>query len=286
MRSPLVALLKRTAAAVGGRGLGRIKPIRFLYDLVFRILRPSSVMVLGHRLWLDDRDTLELSTREIYEPETTKLFMREIRPGDTVLDIGANIGYFTLLAARLAGAAGRVIAFEPDPANFRILKMNVEKNGYANVTLVDKAVSDRTGNARLYLSATNRGDHRLTDPKDGRKSVAVGTVALDSFLKKLDRKVQFIKMDIQGAEAAALAGMKGLIRSNRGLKLVVEFEPGNLERSGSDPGKVLKTLQKMGFRLSEISEKDRSVKPTSPIRLLNRYTVENGGYTNLYCEKR
>jgi len=151
--------------------------------------------------------------------------------------------------------------------------------------LVNKAVSNKTHTARLYLNETNKGDHRLYDESGEKKSTTVETVALDDFFKTLDKKIHFIKMDIQGAEAAALDGMKDLVQTNPGLKLFTEFEPSNLKGFGSDPGKYLQTLQKMGFQLSEVSEKEKTVKPVLPEELLERYTAENGGYTNLFCVK-
>src|SRR5258708_4586206 len=179
MRNPLLTLLKKTALAVSGHGLGRIKPIRAGYDFFYRLLRPSSVVVQGQRMWLDDKDSLELATREIYEPMETRLFKKEIKPGQTVLDIGANIGYYTLIAAKLVGPSGKVYAFEPDPTNFKILKKNVERNGHSNVVLVNQAVADKNKKVRLYLNPANKGDHRIYDSKDGRSSIAVRTIRLD-----------------------------------------------------------------------------------------------------------
>src|SRR6185369_10140974 len=195
VRNPMLAMLKKTALAVSGHGLGRIKPIRALYDFFYRLLKPSSVVIQGQRMWLDDKDSLELATREIYEPMETRLFKREIKPGQTVLDIGANIGYYTLIAAKLVGPTGKVYAFEPDPANFRLLKKNVEGNGHTNVVLVDCAVSDKDQKVRLYLNPSNKGDHRIYDSKDGRSSIAARTIRLDEFFIKMDKKVHFIKMD-------------------------------------------------------------------------------------------
>ncbi len=285
MRSPLLALVKNFAAAVSGHGLGRIKPLRSLYEFAFRLSRPSRVQVQGHKMWLDDKDTLELATQEIYEPVETGIFMKQIRAGSVVLDIGANIGYYTLIAARQVGPQGRVYAFEPDPANFQLLKKNVEQNSYRNVVLVNKAVSSKTRTLRLFRSQTNRGDHRVYDSKDGRESVPIEAVALDDFFKKMDKKVQFIKMDIQGSEALALEGMRGLIRKNRSLKLVAEFEPRCLKACGSDPGKFLKNLGQLGFSVKEISEKEGRVKAANPQALLERYSLNPDDYTNLYCVK-
>lgn len=242
-------------------------------------------MVQGHRMWLDDKDTLELGRRGIYEPVETELLKRELKPGQTFVDIGANIGYYTLLAAGITGSQGKVYAFEPDAENFILLQKNVSSNGFTRVTVVNKALSNRAGKIRLYLNEANRGDHRIYDSKDGRPSVAIEALTLDSFFKKLDKEIHFIKMDIQGAEAAALGGMKGLIRKNKGLKLVTEFSPGALKAFGSDPRKYLRELESLGFRLCEISEKNKSVKPVKPAELLDRSWGGSEDYTNLFCVK-
>ncbi|HTC19371.1 MAG TPA: FkbM family methyltransferase [bacterium] len=285
MRNPLFTLLQKIYYGIGGHGLGRIKPLRWAYHFLFGLLKPGSVMVQGHRIWLDDKDTLELATHEVYEPVETGLFKSKIQAGDTVLDIGANIGYYTLMAARRVGPQGKVYAFEPDPANFRLLEKNVKANGYGNVILVNKAVADKNGKIRLYLNPSNRGDHRVYDSKDGRSSIEIEKIALDRFFKPLDKKIHFIKMDIQGAEALALEGMKGLVRANKGLKLITEFSPASLEMAGSRPQSYLKSLQTLGFRFFEISEKKKSVQPVKPAQVLKRSWGGSEDYTNLLCVK-
>lgn len=286
MRNPILALLKKTAIAVGGHGLGRIKPIRAAYDSLYSLLKPSSVMVQGQHMWLDENDSLELATREVYEPAETALFKREIKPGQVVLDIGANIGYYTLIAAKLVGPKGHVYAFEPDPTNFALLKKNVEANGHQNVTLFPKALSDKNGKGRLYLNPTNKGDHRLFDSGDGRSSVTVTKARLDDILLKLDRQVHFIKMDVQGAEASVLRGMKDLLGRSRTLKLVTEFSPGGLRLQGADPQGYLKALQKSGFKLQEIPSKGGALKPVDTKRLVARLGDDSNAYANLFCVKK
>jgi FkbM family methyltransferase len=280
VRHPFLNCLKKIASMVSGHGLGQIKPIRAVYDRLFHFLKPKSVMVQGHRMWLDDRDTLELATHEIYEPFETALLKKEIKPGQTVLDIGANIGYYTLIAAKLVGPKGKVYAFEPDPDNFALLKKNVEANGYVNVVLLNQAVSDKTSTAKLFLNKTNKGDHRLYDSKDGRPSITVQTVKLDDFFKMLDKKIHFIKMDIQGSEARALNGMKNLVHQNASLKLVTEFSPGSLRLNGQNPRKYLQTLRQCGFKLKEIAEKDHILKPADQRSLLS-LPDDSNIYTNL-----
>lgn len=283
LRNPFYLLLQGLYYAVGGLGLGRIKILRALYNALFQLFRPKKVMVLGHTMWLDDKDTLELGRRGIYEPFETELFQKVLKPGMTVVDVGANIGYYTLLAARRVGPKGRVLAFEPDPVNYGLLRKNLEVNGYRNVALVNQALSNKKGKAKLYLNPANRGDHRVYDSGDGRRSVTIRTAILDSFIGK--KKVDLIKMDIQGAEALALAGMKRTIRSSKGLKLFTEFSPESLKKAGSDPKRYLAALTALGFKLSEISEKDGKLIPVTPAQLLKR-DWKNGAYTNLLGMKK
>ena len=285
LRKNFFSILQKIYYSIGGHGLGRIKVLRWAYGALFKLFKPRSVMVQGHRMWLDDKDTLELAVHEVYEPVETALLKEHLKDGQTFIDIGANIGYYTLLAARIVGPQGKAYAFEPDATNYKLLQKNIAANGYANVVAVNKALSNKTGTTRLYLNPSNRGDHRIYDSHDGRSAIGIEMVTLDQYFKKLDKKVHFIKMDIQGAEAAALDGMRGLIRRNKGLKLVTEFSPGALKTFGSDPRKYLGGLQSLGFRLLEISEKNKSVKPVTPAQLLKRSWGGSEDYTNLFCIK-
>lgn len=140
-----------------------------------------------------------------------------------MLDIGAHIDYYALIAAKLVGKKGRVYAFEPDPFNFSLLKKNVKKNKYSNVVLVDAAVSDKQGKIKLFLSAENKGDHRVYDSSDNRKFHIVNAINLDNYFKKYTGRIDVIKMDIQGGEEKALEGMKGVIQKNPTVTLITEF---------------------------------------------------------------
>lgn len=102
-------------------------------------------------MFLETADGLELLIKPIHEKFETEIFKKEIKKGDKVLDLGANIGYYTFLAAQLVGEKGKAFDFEPKPTNFSLLKMNIETNSYKNVITIQKAVSDKTGKGRLYL---------------------------------------------------------------------------------------------------------------------------------------
>ena len=150
------------------------------------------------------------------------------------MDIGANIGYYTLIFARLVGETGRVFAFEPDPANFALLKKNIETNGYHNVVLEQKAVSSTTGSLKLYISEDSAGDHKIYDSGEARQFIEIEAVSLDDYFSHKDGAVDCIKMDIQGAEWAALQGMSTLLSDTINMKLFMEYWPDGLEDFGAN----------------------------------------------------
>ncbi|MBI4801346.1 MAG: FkbM family methyltransferase [Elusimicrobia bacterium] len=212
----------------------------------------------------------------------SEIYKSAVKKGATVLEIGANIGFFTTLFAKLAGESGKVVAFEPDPDNFRLLEKNIQANDCKNAVCVQKAVSDRTGTGRLYLCEEHRGDHRLFDSRDGRRSVEVETAAIDDFMPG-GAVVNFIKMDIQGAEYLALQGMERTIKNSGHLLMLCEFSPALLRRAGTDPLEFLKKLEALGFTLKYLDEEKKSAVPAGTAELLGK--CEGEDYLNLYLEK-
>lgn len=203
----------------------------------------------------------------------------------TVLDIGANIGFHTLLLADLVGPEGKVFAFEPDPENFSLLVKNLKKNDYFNVFPIQKAVTDKTGKIDLYLSEENKGDHRVSDSEKGRKSIEIETVTLDDFMA-VDEHVDFIKLDIQGSEHIAFKGMENTINKNDNLKIICEFSPYLLKRCFSSSETYLNFIIKSGFRIQTLNEKTKCLEFTTPENLTAKYDgTKLYDYINLYLEK-
>jgi FkbM family methyltransferase len=234
----------------------------------------------------DDRYiTRSLLATGAFEPFETEILLNELRPGDSVIDVGANVGYYTLLFARRVGDHGRVFAFEPDPANFELLRRNVEANGYENVVLVPLAVTDRCTRARLYLSDSNKGDHRIYDPADGRPFVEVETVTLDQYFEGYDGSIDLIKMDIQGAEFAAAQGMRALLDRQSQVRVATEYWPYALRAAGCDAARYPALLEELGFRLYDISERNRALVRTQASRILAGFPRHPDAFTNLLCVK-
>jgi FkbM family methyltransferase len=253
--------------------------------------RRSHAWVYGHRMTLDPDDSvvsLRLCQDGSFEHFETELALRDLAEGNVVVDVGANIGYYTLLFARRVGPGGHVYAFEPDPHNFDLLRRNVLQNGYTNVTCVPCAVSERAGFVRLYRNAGNRGDHRIYDSHDGREAIDTQCISLDDFFVDVDRAVNFIKMDIQGAEAQALRGMRHLLARSPGLRIVTEFWPRGMTLCGDNPRQFLDDLQALGFDVGVIDEQGHRILTAEPQQLLDRLPVEPDhdlAFTNLYCRR-
>ena len=235
--------------------------------------------VLGHRMFLDSRDSLLLSTFGIHEPNETDLVKKVIKKGDVVVDIGAHIGYYTLIFAELVGENGKVFAFEPNPDNFAVLKKNVELNGYQNVVLEQKAVSNKTGKTKLYLCDDNTGDHRLFDSHDGRKTVEVDTIKMDDYFSNYNREIALIKMDIQGVETLAVQGMSTIL--HKVGNIVSEFNSILLKIAKIDAKYLLGPIDGCGFKFYNIT--NYGVEATTMDRLLKGAT--NTITTNIFCTK-
>lgn len=195
---------------------------------------------------LDAKDRLGLSHRAVYEPAMTAYAKRSIKPGMIVVDVGAHIGYYTTLMSRLVGPSGRVIAFEPEPENYRILRLNTD--GLGNVGAYPFAVSDEAGSASLYLNPRNSGDHRLCRV-EGWERVETTAITLDGFQELAGCAVGFLKIDAQGSETRILRGGVGTIARSPHLKGIIEVAPRHLALAGSSVAELLRVCESIGLQL-------------------------------------
>ena len=256
------------------------------FQPIINILKPSFIKIGKDKLYIDKDDQVvsqELIQSGKWEPFETKIFKKSIKKGDVVLDIGAHIGYYTLIAAKIVGDKGKVYAFEPDPKNFSLLKKNIEENNYKNVVPINKAVSNNNGKIKLYINPANTGDHRIFKSADKRGGIITETITLDDYFKN-DIKIDFIKIDIQGAEHTALLGAKNILRYNKNLKIITEVEPLLLRNAGSSTRMYLNFLEKNYFSLYEINERSKLTMKTLSKKLL--VLPENPFVkVNLLCKK-
>ena len=217
----------------------RPKPLRQLTHAILRRLIPAYIRIDGRNFYLDPSDPVVSGALMlgVYENEERTQFCFLIRPGMTVLDVGAHIGLFSVLAAT---RGAKVIAFEPEPRNLALLRKNVE--GLA-VEVVPKAVSDRVGTARLGLHPDNKGRHSIVDDEQ-KDAIPVPTTTLS-----MDADI--IKLDVEGAEPLVLKGAKEMIERCRPV-IFLEFTPRWWERVGYDPLELLSWLASLGYVVKEI----------------------------------
>jgi FkbM family methyltransferase len=186
-----------------------------------------------------------------YEPETTNAVRTILGPGMCFVDLGAHIGYFTLLGAQVVGSQGKVYAFEPVPGTCDVLATNVVQNGYSDrVVIVPKAVSDSGKVINFSIDKDSSVSNKIASNKHAMEDVTeVEAISLDEFFSVIGWPgVNLVKMDIEGLELAALQGMEELVRRNPFMRLIFEFHKENLKTMDTDPGVLFHLLQSYGFR--------------------------------------
>ncbi|MBI5578837.1 MAG: FkbM family methyltransferase [Deltaproteobacteria bacterium] len=211
-----------------------------------------------------------------------RLLRQYCQPGSAALDIGANIGYFSLLLSSFAAGRGHVWAFEPAPDNFAMLLKNIKANRRGNITPVRAAVGAKTGQQFLYLSSAHSGDHRVYQPREGpRPAVPVDFVALDDYFSS-NRRIDLIKMDIQGAEGLALKGMPRILSQSPRPIILMECWPHGLQGAGSKVTDVLFQLSRRGYRLHWLDESRSTLMPVALEPAFDRF-VRRKQYVTIFA---
>ncbi len=225
--------------------------MRKIFWLVFGPRAGTTIEIDGHFMEVaSDHPPVPDMVLGTYDEYLRRRLVEFLKPGMKVLDVGAHIGYFSLVAARQVGPAGTVWAFEPVSENYELLSKNVERNAYTNIVAVPKAVSNRSGPLPLFLSAMVSGAHSVVRDQWSCGQVVVSATTLDEFLASVGwPHIDLVKMDIQGGEMMALQGATQFLARNRPLRLIVEFWPAGLEASGTDPKQFLAQLSRIGFKV-------------------------------------
>lgn len=252
-----MSAVRRLARAVSGR-LGR-------ESAVIRALRPAynwalHVATFGRGIWWTvngrERYRIDPFLRQYFQPEYDPLvhaFLRErVQPGSVVLDVGANLGIYALCLAEWVGPRGRVFAFEPNPAARAVLEKHVALNGFAHrVTVVGAAISDAGGEA-TFNAAGIEGYSRLgveNPDLPGGTPITVPVTTLDAFCAGERIAPDWIVLDIEGYEVAALRGARDTIGSGRGrLRLIVEMHPTLWAASGTSRAELESLLAELELR--------------------------------------
>ncbi len=221
-----------------------------------------------------------------YEIGMTKVLKNFIKKDWIICDIGAYIGYHTTLFSKLTGENGKIISVEPEPNNYKLLKKNIRLNNLNNVTTYSIAISDKKGKGIIYSPNENAPDSRIFKvPGENRHETKVKTDTLDNLLRK-EKKINLIKIDIQGWEERALKGAGKTFKKNKDIYLITEFQPSLLSKAGTDSKKYLKMISKFGFKIYLIDEKKQKLKRIKKLENLIEITKKtDGGFVDLLCSK-
>lgn len=182
------------------------------------------------------------------DPNVMLFLRRWIRPGFVVCDVGANIGTYSLPLARLVGERGHVLAFEPNRSTRACLRQNLRQNLLHNVSVVPAAAGPASGSARLVVTADNLGEVHLASPAQ-RGDVTVDVATIDAEVERRGlRRVDFIKLDVEGFELAALRGATRTLAANPRLLIQTEIVPAHSARYGFSPADLTAFFATFGFR--------------------------------------
>jgi FkbM family methyltransferase len=208
------------------------------------------------------------------DKDKIKFLKKQIKPGMTVVDIGANIGFYSQLLLKIVGEKGSVHSFEPDKLNFSHLVANTKKHKNSFVNNV--AVSDRSGKIKLYRFALNVEFKTYEVEGESQDFTEIDCVSLDDYFKN-GQAVDVIKTDTEGYDYFVVMGMKELIKRSKNLVLITEFWPYMLAKAGVKPAQFIAELREMGFNLTFIDSNAENV--------YERMVAERFYYTDIIAIK-
>lgn len=246
-----------------GTWVQRLPFTEWIYKKVFYLGRKKEeqeIIFNGHKLIVHSKDsalTPNLITGG-FEKYELSIFSRLLSPDMTVLDIGANIGIYTIPASHIVGKRGHIYSFEPVPENFDLLTRNVALNNLKNVTLINNAIGSKPGKVKMSIVKDSLATHHIT--KGSKDGLEVDVITIDNFVKKNKLKVDVVKMDIEGYEGFAIDGAANLLK-RKNLILITEFSADFIQRSGKEPSIVAKKLYKSFLNCYTIDEEKLTLRP-------------------------
>jgi FkbM family methyltransferase len=260
------ALLVKTTKPISNIGLTRIPGAAQLRDWVLRSLTPAGRILVTFprfQMYLNPRDTglsRELIAGEAYESFEADLFLGLLTPGMVIIDVGANVGYYGMLAASCTGDGVTVYAFEPEQATYAYLAANVELNQLTGVIPINSALSNVEGPLTFYSNASNLGKHSiLPEAADESIAVEVPCTTLDTFVRSnhVDR-LDVLKLDVEGAEGLVIDGGWSAIERFRPI-VFLEFTPEWLRKTGTAPEALLRRFIAIGYTIGLIDAQGHEV---------------------------
>lgn len=235
----------------------------------------------------DQHVSVAIRENGLWEPFETHLICSLLKPESIFVDVGANIGYYSVVASKLL-SKGKIFAFEPDPRNFTLLEDNLRLNSLDNVTAVNVGLSEADETAHLFLSDSNYGDHQVYDDGTQREQVSIRLLNGDNYFCHKVSKIDVIKIDTQGAEQFVVLGLEGILRrSLPNLSMIIEFWPFGLRNAGCHAHQLLDFLLSLELPMFIIDHIEHRLIPCEESDLrpwINDLDEDqkNEGFLNLY----
>lgn len=261
----------------------RIKKRRLTRKIYYLFKKPY-IFIGKNKFYINKMDTVVsewLMNKGIWEPFETEVFKKRLKGVGLVVDVGANIGYYTLLASRALKTNGRVIAFEPASVNFNLLERNVEENFLNNVKIEKKALGAKSGKTYVYLNDKNYGDSTTYETKEGRKKEKIAKITLDDYFSRSEDSIDLLKIDIQGSELKALRGAKKLLGKGRIKVIISELWPEGMKRAGDKWEEYISYLKLNGFNLFQINDEEKRLIPFSEKNTAKAFSEDKKYETNI-----
>jgi FkbM family methyltransferase len=227
----------------------------------------------GDKFWLNKTSYIDKNIRDfsIWEPVSTKIVKNVVKPGDIVLDIGANIGYYTVIMSKIVGEQGKVLAFEPTKHFGEVLKENIKVNNLENVTVYEYGLSDKDTNSNIFIGDNSATIHWAENKGNLINNETIPLKTLDSMIDSLKiEKINFIKIDVDGHEPFFLKGAWKTISKYK-PKILLEIDHAHYLKAGFTAWDFYNEIKDRGFHI--YSEKNMSEYPS-----LDSFLFECGNF--------
>jgi FkbM family methyltransferase len=244
--------------------------------------RPIRATAVGRRTYAK----MYLFGKHLAERREESLLRQHVRPGMTVVDMGANVGFYTEQFSRLVGPTGKVHAFEPDPFCAELLRDRSRRLRLTNVEVENAALGAQGGQTTLFCSNRDRAENctHPFNPGVPVEAVQVAVLTLDDYCRnrKIDR-IDVVKMDVEGDEVSVLRGMKETMARTPPAWMFIEFSPAHLRGAGSSPEEFWSLLAESGYRFYSIEGRGE----LRPIRDTSAYTERQAhSFANIWAVHR
>lgn len=274
------AIFERLVPLLRNKGLYKYRIIQKIYKKCREVSIPDYVTVFGNKFFIGINDDLDIFIKnESYEKEISQFVIDNICEGDNIVDVGANIGFFTLLFGKIVGETGYVYAFEPELNNFKLLKQNVNENKFHNIEIIQKVVSEKKGKIKFVIEDTSVSHYVVSDlnqPDKKNNIIELDSVTLDNYITK---PIKLIKIDVEGHEIKVLNGMKSLIKQNKDLSLIIEFNIFTQRRAGYTGNDLFAFIEELGFDIFHMGDNKKIITPVT-----DKDILELDG-ANLLCKR-